>query len=266
MIVCRSKRTAFVHIPKTGGSSLRRQIVDFDDNDRAFSKLARDPKLGSVERGHLRLGTLAEHYPEVFENLAACECFAATRDPHARFRSAVSEVLKKFDDRQQMAEMRTPELRRRVEAIIDGLRREPPTEAPRKAHFLRQIDFVYLRGRQIVQHLYPIEALPQMIRAIGDRLGVPLVTDAHDNRTVAMPVASLRAPLKRAGLAARALLPAGAFAKVKKAALAVLARDRSEREAEVFGSRLVRDFVDEFYADDAVLYATARARIIKGAA
>lgn len=92
-IVSNEKGFAFVHVPKTGGTSFGRQIASQTAHDPEFYEgILKDPELGAFYRDHLTLPMYAKHYPQTLQKLRDYTAYAIIRDPYARFKSAFAQL------------------------------------------------------------------------------------------------------------------------------------------------------------------------------
>src|SRR5215469_2320355 len=96
MIIDDEHRVAFVHIPKCGGTSVRRQLAALDSCRGFFYDRRDHDALGRLDYCHIPLAFLAAHFRDAFDKVAAYSAFALVRDPHSRFVSATFQRLALF--------------------------------------------------------------------------------------------------------------------------------------------------------------------------
>jgi len=165
MIIDDTHRTAFVHIPKCGGTSISLQFGEFDSYGGAFRRKGVHPTLGAIHYAHIPLRYLKQCYPVEFQKVSTYRSFALTRDPHARFASATFQRLEEFGGVPKLHI--TGELAlREARAVIRWLTERESFCDLEYIHFSRQIDYVSLDGRQVVGDVYPLERIAALATAL----------------------------------------------------------------------------------------------------
>ena len=235
MIVSDEERLIFMHIPKTAGIFIRRNLPD----DRRFAGIRMLDGVGMRDFAHLPLRLVAEHFPTDFAKMADYRSFAAIREPHARFVSSVQEHLKQFKG--------IPKEQVTSPLVIDTAReivKHLPSDEPEYAHFLPQIQFVELDGRRIVTDLFDFANIDDMVHEI----------EAYTGRQMD------REPKNVAGAAIHPAIHRG-WRKVRDAAPWLTPFGRSRIVRKFFTRRnevtLTDDlsaFVDAYYRADIALY------------
>jgi hypothetical protein len=93
MIINKTNRFAFVHIPKCGGTSVRKVLDTFNEWSYLGNPwIGETKKLGTVHFSHLPLQALRILFPEDLELVLKYESFALVRDPYERFFSKSSVI------------------------------------------------------------------------------------------------------------------------------------------------------------------------------
>lgn len=256
MILNHDHRTCFVHIPKCGGSSIRKRIARYDQEDkRFFYRIEEHPVLGRIQYGHLTMPVLAGYFPETFEKIREYDTYAVVRDPLLRFQSAIAQYCRAFQDT-AFAALSADDRAGIVSRVIDHMNKHPDTLEPEYCHFARQHDFVFLEGERVVKHVYPIESIDEAGQAIARSLGAEFSLTTTNN-TVVFKNETLRKSFGPMWSTAKAVLSNRQRDWAKRKLTALLTRPIAQRPQEEFLSDDVREFVDDFYKDDAELYRKA---------
>ena len=255
MIICPTHGFVFVHIPKCAGTSVRLQLRACDPAHVFMGRTAEHPVLGTTDYAHIPLRHLRVHFPEEYAALDRMDGFAIVRDPLTRFGSALRQVLWQYEQR-PMTLIPAAEVRDRTLRMLDEIAAVLDDPPHRFVFFTRQEDYVFDQGRQIVEHLVPVELTAELIAYFAHRSGVPLDTGRHSNRNVDLRIKG-RAGRVAYGVNAwlRRRLPDRMHARMKGAALRLLARPTTAAEsAGVLDLPEVQAFVAEHYAGDIRLY------------
>lgn len=229
MIISHRHRFVFVHIPKCAGTTVRTQLARCDPEHVSLQDSGTHPVLGQIDFGHIPLPVLRVHFPRYHASLADYPAFAV--------------------------------LRERALRILDAVAAEPDTPPARLIYFARQADFVFDGNTRLVEHLIPLDLVPEFLGYMGRRTGVALVTTARSNRNVELRFKRLGPLAFRVNDRLRRVLPSDFYGRLKTAALRLVARSGGAAEASgVLDLPEVRDFVATHYAGDARLYAEVVAR------
>lgn len=254
MIICDRHEFAFVHIPKNAGSSVRRQIREYDDCKGLFSDVQPHERLGRIDFGHIPLATLRAEFPAELEKLRAYTAYAVIRNPLERFGSSLRQTLH-FYEGKLPAEMTAEEIRTHTARLIARLRANPEPLDPQLIFFARQIDFVDLDGERITDRLYPLERVSALIEDISRRVGVPLDTQRRANRDLSFRSRALIRPAYAVNDLFFRHAPAWLHEGVKRAVVPLLThRGSATQRLGVTEDAMVKDFVSEHYAADIALY------------
>jgi hypothetical protein len=160
MIVDDLRRVAFVHVPKCGGTTVKKQLAPFDSYQGHFERKGLHSNLGMIHYSHVPLYYLRAEFPVEFQKICEYRSFALLRDPHARFASATFQRLEEFGG--------VPALQITSALAIDEARKVIGWLGQRERfcdleyiHFSRQADYVQLDGRQVVSETFPLENLAE---------------------------------------------------------------------------------------------------------
>ncbi|MEM7711793.1 MAG: hypothetical protein AAF264_13835 [Pseudomonadota bacterium] len=261
MIISETHGVSFVHVPKCGGMTIKDQFVEIHDHPLNFETFADHPVLGWVRPAHLPLWALRDHYPDVIESLSQTCSFALCRDPHDRFESALAQYFRK------MRKVRINELPRRevlavARDVVAHIAATPALSEGTYCHFIRQTDFVTLDGDRLVERVFPlarIDALAAEMAALTGRSDAGAAT-LRSNQTLDFRLRGSEGWLRRASGVAKRLLPIGAHARLKAGVKALFVRGGSRHAGFSRQETDLDDFIRDYYAEDAVLFADATAR------
>jgi hypothetical protein len=255
MIISDDYRFVFIHIPKCAGRTVRQQLRSYDSHPERFAGVSEHPELGAVHGDHIPLRVLHDSFPFEFRRVKDYDAFAVCRDPLDRFSSAVAHRLKMYKGVQPHLLSRR-DLRRHIDEVFGYLSRHDSISDRPFIHFERQISFVELDGERIVQNVYPMARLHEMLHAISARIGkVPLAPQwigrsrsGYRSPAVRLVVHALRPVL---GGSVSAILSPAARRRLRKLVYVPF----GESLSQVLRSAEVRAFVEEYYRDDIRLYS-----------
>ncbi|SIO59874.1 Sulfotransferase family protein [Rhodovulum sp. ES.010] len=259
MIISPRHGFVFVHVPKCAGTSVRTQITACDPDHVAMAEPGDHPVLGPIDYGHVPLSQLRRHFPAEYAQLQTLTSFAVIRDPLPRFGSSLRQMLWRYE-KTPMTLIPPDTLRARTLEIIERVRAEIDAPGPQTIFFARQTDFVFDEGRRLIDHLVPIEHVGAFLAFLSQKTGTPMDSDRRSNQNVDLRLKWLGPAAYRMNDILRRRLPLGLHARIKDAALGLLARKTSAAESSgLLDMPELRAFVAEAYAGDAALYAQARA-------
>lgn len=262
MIISDKHQFAFIHIPKSAGTTVRQTLMPYDERRERYFDVARaqHPALGLLDHHHIPLAVLAEHFADDFALLRRYRTYALLRDPLARFGSSLHEYVRNHG--QVLLSDLSPEQQRvHIDAVLEKLRAHGSAPITDQAliHFSRQSDYVELDGERIVDGLYPLEQVDALIADLAERIGTPLTRQDRNRRVeyssplLAETSGALQRGLRRVlpdavraplfGVAKRMLLAIGGAAPLKEAS------SKAVLDAET------EQFVRHFYARDFALRA-----------
>ena len=261
MIICPEQGFVFVHIPKCAGSSVRSQIVKCDPAHIARGDMSDHPVLGQIDLGHIPLSQMREHFPEDYAYVRDLPAFAVVRDPLDRFGSALRQVLWQYEQR-PMTLIPPDELREKTLRLLDDIEAEIDNPSYRLIFFARQTEFVFDGEDRLVDHLIPIDLVADFLGFISQRTNVPLDTGARANQNVDLRFKWLGNIAYRVNGVLWKVLPKDAHARIKDAALRILANPgkNAANTSGVLDLPEVRDFVAEHYRGDQALFDSVTAR------
>lgn len=253
MIITRAHDFGFVHIPKCAGSSIRNQLRDKDDLDQRFYQTMVVPGVGRINANHIPLAFLERHFADEWAQLCAVTRYTVVRAPHDRFHSAVAQYLRAYHG--EPGEMNTKDITAHTREIIAAIQADPHMADIRNTIFMPQVDFIYLRGERQIDHVFAMENLDPFFDRLETQHGLVLERDQVWNASVTFRVPGSGGLINRAKDSARRMLPTQLYARLRDAALPVLATKGVPRLTDTLEQMpQVQAFVDSFYAADIALY------------
>lgn len=265
MIINDPHRFAFVHIPKCAGTSVREQLKLHDSTNGAFAgKPFNHPKLGRLDTAHLPLRVLRDYFPQAFAKLEAYRTFAIVRDPFERFPSSFYQRMR-MHDQQVMETVPQRELEDRIIHLIELLESHGSTaDLPHDLiHFQPQSSYILLEGVRKVSDIFSIEDVTLLFQALNKQLGLSpgdqsAMQDASLGKSTQYRLSLLHGIDQKIPMALRskilALTPPSALNALKS----ILFQPNRDRFANIMKTSRVRDFIEEFYADDISIYASTK--------
>jgi len=179
MIINHDFRFSFLHIPKCGGTSIRKYLLPFDSLEGNFDKrVDNHPALGKLDYVHIPLFTLRDHFPEEFDVVCSYWSFAVIRDPLIRFASSISQRLDMYSDH-PIRRLGVCEVEKEIGETLEFLDRQPLGNnllPPEYIHFQKQVDYIMLDGQKVIDTVYRIDDLDILIKDVGRCIGKPLAT------------------------------------------------------------------------------------------
>lgn len=260
MIISPRHQFVFVHIPKCAGTSVRTQLIKCDPDHIGMAEVGTHPVLGDMDYGHVPLSILRQHFPREYSYLERFTSYAVVRDPLERFGSSLRQMLWRYDKR-PMTLIPQDELRdltlRTIKEVADQLDRP----SSKYIFFARQRDFIHDEDRRIVDHLIPMELVPDFIAHIGRMTNTPMESGTRSNQNVELRFKRVGGLAYRVNDVLRRTLPLDIHARIKDGALRLLSARKNAAEASgILQMDEVRSFVETHYAEDARIHREVAAR------
>lgn len=262
MIINDEYRFVFLHIPKCAGTTVRETLQSFDSREGRFTgRVDYHPALGKLDYVHIPLFALREHFRAEFEAVQDYWSFAVVRDPYSRFASSLTQYLKMYSDR-SIQNCSIKEIESFARSAIDYLSSQMQLHSllpPEYIHFQRQVDYIQLGDKQIVDSIYTVGQIDELIADVSRHTGQGLLEIASQGGT---PSAN-RALVFRNDLLRRFIVisrPAANFLSkflpenYKQTIRNHVYVPRDQRMKDIFESDHVRAFIGEYYAADIRLY------------
>lgn len=259
MILNEQHQIAFIHVPKCGGTGIRKILMAHDDLDGAFGKrIENDPTLGRADLAHLPLFVLAAEFPDEFERVRRYWSFAILREPTQRFASSLAQRLRMYSDaaiQKQSISRIKDEIAKSIDFI--GNRMPDMGHLPLEwAHFQPQVDFVYFNGMLQLDTLYRIDQMNDMYDDLATRIpGLVLPdnraqpanrSDVHRNDVLRVLVEGTRPVTRKL----RSTLPNGLRNYIRHKIYV----PQDVRLSKLFQTPDVQDFLSKAYKADFALW------------
>lgn len=264
MIISDHYQFVFVHIPKCAGTSVRKPIQNLDDRDGFYTgRVDHHDTLELLDYVHIPLFVLREYFPEDYEKIHDYWSFAVLRDPFARFPSSISQRMKRYGGK-PLQDRGSAEIAAEIAQTIDFLVKQPRNNHLLPAefiHFQRQVDYIQLDGKRVVDTLYTMDELALLLSDIGQIVGQDLSRGGeeskadHANRTMVHRNDGFRWLIESTRPVTRLItqaLPITARQKLRN----IVYVPRDQRLQSLFDSHYVTDFICDYYRDDIDLWNT----------
>ncbi len=261
---------AFIHVPKNGGKSIRAALdaacpIDLEPTaadlgipvgqliaDYESGKGVVHPALGRVKIEHLPLAFWEEHFPRTWAAFTPLKSFVMLRDPRDRFFSAVLQRLGEYQDLKNLR-ADDPLVTAEAMRVSEWLAGRGAFCDIEYIHFTRQADYTGLRGKRVVDAIFPIARTDLAAEWVKRVSGLEIAVE-HDHAR-REPKSWARAIQPAARFVGRRLIPP----PVKRAIYPIwrgsgVFDDASKRYAEIRLDETVERFVAEYYAEDSMLY------------
>jgi hypothetical protein len=256
-VISKPDKFVFTHIPKCGGMSIRigleEAIMGTSEAVWHYGTIRQHPDAGRFMPAHKPLRMLKRHFSDELDSYLSSNCYAVVREPRARFASAVQQHTREFLGK-NLGELSISEVKNVVDLIVENIVRDPVFAGVEYIHFTRQIDYVDLEGRRVVQNIFPIEHLDSMALAMSVHLGRKVAFSKMDNVSSGPPSLPLRV-LSCIGKSIKSVTPDTVYKSGKRFLMSRLSGDIDPRIAEFLRGYYVTSFVDDFYSEDAKLHS-----------
>jgi hypothetical protein len=262
LIINDQYKFVFIHIPKCAGTTLRKFLGRYNDwqikGPRFFFE---HPELGPFDYAHIPLFTLREYFAEEFEKLTNYWTFAVIRDPHTRFSSSVSQWF--ITTRSQpIYKYGLKEIKAEIESIISFLSAQPRKNYQLPAeyiHFQKQVDYLYLDGKQEVDTIYTVNDIEILLDDVSRRVGCDLLAGNHatalerENCAVVHRSEFMR-HLVESSRPLSGILKIVLSDKMIQSIRSSMYIPRDQRLYALFSANYVLDFIQDYYSEDLKLW------------
>lgn len=268
MIIDHDHRIVFIHIPKCAGTTVRRFLQPYDSYKGLFtSNVGKHPDIGMLDYFHIPLFTLKAFFPEQYEAVQQYWSAAVIRDPYDRFASSVSQRINMYGGK-KIQDMTEKEIDAEISDCIKYLKsNDVPYKLlpPDYIHFQRQIDYIFLDGKRVVENVYTTNSVDSLVASLVDKIGVANV-DSLDGQDVGKKenqVMLYRNDLVR--FFVKILRPIARFVfrffprKWVDGIRRGVYIERDRKIGNVFGQAYVKDFVKDYYSGDISFYQEIKA-------
>ena len=180
MIVNFKQKFSIIHIPKTGGTSIKKSLNPrFLGNEIFFfhKKLFVYPKFKQrsldikekLKYSHLTLAELTLFYGDIFSEIKNFEFYVTIRDPKKRFYSSLAQYFgeKKID----LSNLEENILEKLIKNILNDLKNDNFKKDISLTSFRKQIDYIYLGNIKLVKNIYDINDTQKLIDDVNKKHG-----------------------------------------------------------------------------------------------
>jgi hypothetical protein len=256
MIISDDHRLAFLHVPKCAGVSVRQPLGQIDSTAGFYSRIGDHPDLGRIHFAHIVLRDLAGHFPEDFGKVRDYRSFAVVRDPILRFVSALSQRLREFKHAAQ-SEITAKRIEEEASDVIRQLDKGPDRLCLELVHFNRQIDYIDLDGVRIVDDVFAIERMAELMRYISERTGIA-IGESRENRSTELRAGGLRPLVRALRRPYAAVVPYALRHRIRSGLLAAGVYGDVNKETLLPAGGRIEGFIRTYYAADFELHAASR--------
>ena len=249
----------FIHVPKVGGTTIRRSFPNIDANSRARIKeiVGFDPE---IDLNHLTVGFLKRQSVEIWLEMKESKIYGLVRDPHERFFSSFAQYISINTDYsienislEEMLEVFC-ELEHSLIAQFSHSR-ELFTQS--FIHFQPQVDFFPTNQDGVEVNLYTLDNIEALVRDLAKIANVDQVQIKRQNETLSHKWRIVRFLTKRNESIykwLKRILPSRVNSFLKYMLFTNEISDVRSR----FMSKVGDSFVDEYYSADIRLFASLK--------
>jgi len=172
MIIIKSEKICFVHIPKCGGTTIRKMLSPIADAYMSEEEKKQFEKIHS-DIAHWPLSLIEKHTAHLYNAILNYTSYAIVRDPYERFISSFSQRMGMFY-KKQLRDMQKEEIKEGLQHVITYLTTNSGCHAilnPEYIHFQRQTDYIFNHQKQIIKHVYPLEKIDELINTLTQKIG-----------------------------------------------------------------------------------------------
>ena len=262
VIISDKHRFAFIHIPKCAGSTVRTQLAGIDSYNGKFSEEGPHEHLGYTSWRHFPLQTLRDHFPEEFRKVMEYDSVAVVREPHERFASAIIQHIRDLKIPQSQISVRQAVAE--TAGIIEQLKKKPQSLEAAYSPFLPQASFTSLNHKVLLKYLFLLDQMAEFADFVRMKTGICFRAGGRENQSAIPRFAIVKEMQRILRPVYLHLLPRSARYNLGKAAISFGLYKKATKEfsQELFENHEIRNFVDDYYADDMILFQSLKSGTI----
>jgi len=255
MIISDSKKFVFVHIPKCAGTSVR-SLLQMYDSTNGFFSLRVEPHqyFEMLDYQHIPLFILKKYFPIEYKKIEEYWSFSIVRDPYQRFQSSFSQRTKMYKGT-LIHELTYKEIKTELDKTIDYLLKTTKKNTLLDAsyiHFQKQIDYIYLNDKKIIDSVFCIDSLDILFRELSQKFNINEEIKEIKNQTIIFRNNYLKFLIER-GRPIINLVAKNFSEDIKEKIRSKVYIPRNNKSIKIFESNYIRNFIDEYYKDDFIL-------------
>lgn len=245
----------FIHIPKVGGTSVRRtfsNLLNSTPVDNYFDANVKNDR----DINHLTLNFIKINSEKLWLDLNKAQKYCLVRDPRDRLFSSFSQYVSMFTE-SSIENLTLEQMFGFFERLLNGLEEQFSSRRlqfdKEYVHFQPQVDYIFQDNKLFVENIYPLENIAGMTDSLAQQLNVGKVIIQRENFTVRHRYALLHELFKRQERiykSAKIYMPNFLKPHLKK----LIYREGIGKEKQIFMERFGHDIVDRYYREDEILY------------
>jgi hypothetical protein len=257
-VVCSDKKIYFSHIPKNGGSSIRKLLepvcipILTKEERIEFCKL-------NLDINHLTLPIINKYLPYLFERIVQYDSFAIMRDPYSRFASSLAQRLRWYK-KKEIAQLSSTEIKKEIQNVIDyltNLKVNVKMLDSEYIHFQKQTDYIFNDKNQIIKNVYTIDQVEILSKVLLQKIDVSGTSFINDkvNKTMAFKNEFLRFIFsigRYFGLTYIFRFLSDSFRENLRNKFLTIHKEG--KGYLVFQTPEIKDFIKEYYKEDIIFY------------
>lgn len=262
MYIFPKSNLAYIHIPKCGGTSLKKLLMNTEVCEHNNWLLNSREKMADgniVDLSHLTLAQIFHYFPDVFEKLLHMSVFTMIRDPKERIFSSIFQSIRMYGDSKAMNTENRTELIRQTDHLLDTVKKHFDNDCNlpyHLVHFNRQRDYVYFQDTQIVNNIFLLDYDVELLRWINMRMNTGHVNLPKENFSQKQSGYLVKTMQQVAKATPR---PVKTFLKTRANLSLHKLEKRMARPLDLRGilkdSNNLMGFVDDYYREDLKLYS-----------
>lgn len=181
MIVSKTNRFVFFHIPKNGGNSFRADLSRLQESGLPVT-LEVHELLGKLDYAHIPLNVLHDHFPDTFKLAHEFTSFAIIRNPWERFLSALGQKYV-LENKSYILDLSKNEILTYAREVIAEIREDAGKYNYKNVYFIPQSAFISYQGNQIVDFIFPLKRIEEFLAVVAEITGTSIASVEIMNAT-----------------------------------------------------------------------------------